>query len=143
MRIARDVEIDAPADVVWGVTLDLVGLGAGVPGRGRAEVLDPGPIRPGTRVLVEQLGLPARVWTVEDFVWPSFVSWTTPLAGGVVRAVHVVAPDGRDRSRLTLRIDVEGGAAPAIGALGAPLLRRVLQSEALTFGLAAAAASGP
>ena len=140
MRIARDIEIDAPAEVVWGVTMDLVGLGAGPLRTGRAEVLDPGPIRAGTRVRVEQLGMAARVWTVEEIVWPAFVSWTTPLAGGLVRAVHVVAPGPEGRSRLTLRVDVEGGAAPAVGSLGAPLLRRVLAQQALTMGMAAAAA---
>ena len=141
MRIARGIDVDAPTHVVWGLTLDLVGIGDAAVRQGRAQLLDDGPVGPGTRVRIEQLGLPARVWTVEQFDWPSFVSWTTPLAGGTVRAVHVIAPGPAGRSHLTLRVDAEGGAAPALAALAAPLLRRVLDAQATDLRLAAATTS--
>src|SRR4051812_2732728 len=79
MHITDEVDIAAPAEVVWRLTEDIEEWPATTPTVTRVERLDGGPVGVGSRARVEQPGLPAKVWTVTRFERGSRFEWETTI----------------------------------------------------------------
>lgn len=93
-----------------------------------AELLDPGPLRVGSRVRLEQPKLPTVVWTVTELDPARGFAWES--GGPGVRTVgdHWVEPvDGG--SQVTVRLTQHGPVGTLIAWLTRGLTRRYLRLE--------------
>lgn len=138
MEITHTTTVDAPAERVWSLTLDLEALPRLTPTVTAIERLDDGPVQVGSRARLAQPGLGRRVWTVQEVDPPHRFVWSTRLLGTRMAGVHEVTPTGDDRCELTLRVVLDGPAARLIG-LGRRSIARSLAAEAQGFATAATA----
>ncbi len=133
MEITETTTIDAPIERVWALTLDLDGLPSITPTVTKVERLDPEPVAVGSRVRLEQPGLPPRIWTVDQVDAPHRFSWSTRLLGVRMTGIHELARVGEDRTDMTLRVVFEGRGAALLGRVGRRSIARSLAAEATGF----------
>lgn len=128
MHYATSLEIAAPIATVWAVLEDVERWPEWTPTVRTATLLDPGPLRPGTRVRLDQPRLPTITWTVDRVEEGRGFSWVSGGRLGLTRGAHdLTAID--DRTRLDLALDQHGIAA-VFGALSASMTRRYVDTEA-------------
>jgi hypothetical protein len=114
--IEHAIDIDAPPDVVWALTLDVESWPDHTPTMTSVERLDGGPITIGSRARVAQPGQRARVWTVDELVDGSTFAWSARAMGSTMRGRHVIVP-GPTGCRNTLTVEIEGPTARVLGCL--------------------------
>ncbi len=130
MRWEHTLEIDTPAASVWAATLDVEALPTVSPTTMSAvERLDPGPLRPGSRVRIKQPRQSARVWAVTEVEAPERFVWETTVGKARMVATPVVEPIGPSRSRNTVALVLTGGGAGLLGRLLGRTFARVLATE--------------
>ena len=139
MRISETITVNAPAQAVWDLTVDLAGWPAVHPHVKHVERLDSGPVRVGSQARLSQRGLPRLVWTIEQLDSPSRFVWATRLAGVRMVGVHQIDPIARERCDLTLTLELEGPRSTLLGRLGGRSIRRSLAAEAAGFARVATA----
>ncbi|MFD7309646.1 SRPBCC family protein [Promicromonospora sp. NPDC059942] len=99
--------IDAPADVVWQILSDVEHMPAWTTAMSRVTLLGPGTaLVVGSRVEIDQPGLPAATWEVDGLTDGQGFSWSSSSTPGVRTGIaHRVTPlrgagpdgvDGRD-----------------------------------------------
>lgn len=137
MEITHTIAIDAPAERVWELTLDIEALPSVTPTVTSVERLDGGHVEVGSQARLTQPGLPRLVWTVENIDAPHRFAWATRLLGVRMVGVHEVASAGEDRCQLTLRVVLEGRGASLVGRLGGRKIARALAAEGAGFARAA------
>lgn len=142
MRFEHTVDIAAPAQVVWDLTVDLEGWPATTPTMTSVEVLDPGPVQAGTRARIRQPAQRPRVWTVTEVDEPTSFVWGTRALGVAMLATHAIEPAGEGACRLSLVLELDGRGAGVVGRLVGGQLRKALSAEAEGFRVAAEAAVG-
>ena len=108
------VDIDAPADRVWGVMFDVEKWHEWTPSITSIERLDAGEMRVGSRVKIRQPKLPPAMWTVTNVEPGRSFSWVSKAPGILVTGVHSVVPKGRS-STATLSIDYKGALGELLG----------------------------
>jgi uncharacterized membrane protein len=128
MRWENSTHIDAPADVVWRLTLDITDWPSYVPTVRRVDRLDDGPLRVGSSARLDQPGQPTAVWTVTTLEPQQRFAWQSKRTGYTLTGSHVVEPDGNG-CRNTLAIDLTGPLAPVLGPLVARTVRRTIATE--------------
>ncbi|MGZ4795692.1 MAG: SRPBCC family protein [Acidimicrobiia bacterium] len=110
MHFEHSIEIAAPVERVWALTVDVESWPSVTPTMTKIERLDPGTFGVGSRARVRQPAQGARVWTVTRLDAPEWFVWETRALGlRMVGSHHVVPTDGGCRNVLT--IDVSGRGA--------------------------------
>ena len=117
MDITNDLLIDAPVDVVWALTLDVESWPETTPTMTRVERLDDGPLRVGSRALVEQPRQRPTVWTVTALEPRSSFVWSAKVGPVTMTATHRLTAEG-DGCRNHLEVTLAG--------VGSGLARRVV-----------------
>jgi hypothetical protein len=121
--------IDASAEDIWGVLVDVERWPEWTPSVTRLEKLDAGPLRPGQRVRIEQPKLPKLTWRVTDVTHEQSFTWSTESLGlrTVGRHEVVETPSGRE---IRLTVDQRGALAPLVHLLTGRRTRRYMEQEA-------------
>lgn len=137
--VQHTIEIDAPVERVWALTVDLRGLPEVTPTISSVQLIDRGPVHVGLRARVAQPGLPTGVWIVEEVVPERRFVWTRTMPGLRIVAVHDLEPIGEQRCRQTLSIAMDGGLSSLARALLRPSIEESLARENAGFAAAARA----
>ncbi|WP_076259917.1 SRPBCC family protein [Intrasporangium flavum] len=130
MHQATSIDVDTDAAHVWAVITDVERWPEWTDSVTSLHLLDPAPLRVGSRALIEQPRLPRTQWTVtsidegREFVWEA----TGPGVHTVAR--HGVEPLDAGRSRATLSISQEGWLGSLVGRVYRGLTERYLSMEA-------------
>jgi hypothetical protein len=95
----------------------------------RLEKLDPGELRLGQRIRIEQPKLPRMTWQVTNVAPGRSFAWSTSRPGVTTVATHEIAVDG-SRSEIRLTIDQHGFLAPLVQLLVGRRTRRYMEQEA-------------
>lgn len=130
MRIEDRIDIQATPARVWALTVDVERWPAFVPTMTRIERLDDGPFGVGSRARVKQPMQRATVWTVTDYDDGRSFAWTARSSGLVFVGGHEIVPTATGVTNV-LTLDIGGAAAPVLGRLLAPVLRRAIRRENL------------
>lgn len=139
MRIENSIDIDAPIERVWALTIDVESWPKHTPTITAVERLDTGPLHVGSTARIEQPGQRPRTWTVTELEEPRRFSWSARAMGTTMTASHELRTgEGRTTNRLV--VEIEGAPAPIVGAL----LRRPIGKAIATEndGFKAAAETG-
>jgi uncharacterized protein YndB with AHSA1/START domain len=123
------IEIEAPADTVWAVFVDVERWAEWTASIERIVALDGPGIEVGKRFEIKQPKFPKLVWEVTE-VDPG-VSWTwrQRSLGGTTLATHEVVPQDGGRTLVRQRIDQRGPIGVLFGKLTQGLTNRYLQME--------------
>lgn len=126
---SESVAIDASVEHVWAILSDVERWPEWTPTVTRAERLDKGAIRVGSRTRLHQPKLRPVVWEITD--WRANVAfvWVSSGPGFHVTAEHVLERAGSG-CRLTLQLKYRGLIGRLAGAITATLTRRYLHLEA-------------
>ena len=128
MMITNTVQIEAPVECVWELTVDLAAWPEITPTMTSVERLDAGSLKVGSRALVKQPGQRPRVWTVTRLVPGEIFAWSAPFLGTTMTATHQLAPTASG-TRNTLTVDIVGRCAPIVGGLLRRPVRRAITTE--------------
>lgn len=100
--------VDAPADVVWRVLSDVERMPAWTRSMTRVTILGGDPLAVGTRVEIEQPGLPRATWEVDGLTEGRGFSWSSSTPGVRTGAAHLIAPLDDDACEVTLAVAQSG-----------------------------------
>lgn len=140
MHWEHTIEIDTPPESMWAVTMDVEALPSISPATmTRVERLDPGDLRPGSRVRIKQPLQTAKVWTVSEAIAPRRFVWETRLGRARLVATHHIEPAGAG-CRNTLRLALTGRGSAILGGLLGRTFAKVLAAENAGFKRVAEAA---
>ncbi|SEG53354.1 Polyketide cyclase / dehydrase and lipid transport [Thermomonospora echinospora] len=130
MRYEITADIDAPAERVWEVLVDVERWPEWTASMDEVRRLEDRPFGTGATVRIKQPKLPTAVWEVTDFVPGSSFTWVSKSSGITSTAVHELtsAPGGPVTVRLVF--DQSGPLAPLLGVFAGRLVRRYLTLEA-------------
>lgn len=142
MRIEHVLEIEAPVERLWALTVEVEGWPRFTPTVTAVERLDDGPLRVGSRVSLKQPGQPSRVWTVTALEPPRRFAWSTRLPGVTMTGVHELAATDRG-TRNVLRVELTGWASGLMGVLARIPIARALARENEGFRTAAESSPRP
>jgi uncharacterized membrane protein len=140
MHIEHRIDIDAPPELVWALTLDVESWPEHTPTMTSVERLDDGPIAIGSRARVAQPGQRARVWTVDELVDGSTFAWSTRAVGSTMRGRHVIEPGPTGCTNI-LTVEMEGPIAGVLGLLVRRPIAKAIAKENEGFKTAAEAMS--
>ena len=116
MRVDNEITIDAPIEDVWALTIDVEAMPSLSETFISVQRLDAGPLKVGSRTVVEQPGLGKRTWTVSEMDPPHRFAWTTRLLGSRMTGIHELEAAGTG-CRNRLAIEITGWTSPLLGAL--------------------------
>ena len=125
-----EIEIDAPARVVWDVFADVERWSEWTASVDGLVALDGPGIEVGKRFEIDQPRMPKLVWQVTEVEPGRSWTWVQRSPGGTTLASHVVEPVGDGRTLVRQRIDQRGPVGVAVGVLMRRLTRRYLELEA-------------
>jgi uncharacterized protein YndB with AHSA1/START domain len=128
MRWEHTVLIDAPASLVWELTIDVAAWPSFAPTMQRVERLDAGPMRIGSSARIKQPGQTPAVWTVTRIEPEREFTWQTRRMGLTMVGSHALATVG-SQCRNTLSIDVAGPGSRLFGLVLGSLLSKSLKAE--------------
>lgn len=146
MNTDTQIEIEAPAPVVWDVYADVERWPEWAESFDAVVALDGPELEVGRRFEIKQPKFPKLVWEVTEVAPGRGWTWRQRSPGGTTVAVHEVVPQGPHRTLVRQGIDQRGPVGALVGLLTRGLTRRYLDMEAR--GLKArseqrAAAGGP
>jgi uncharacterized membrane protein len=128
MRLEEEIDIAAPADLVWAVTVDLERWPEWTPTVRRIRRLDAGRFERGSRALLDQPGLPEAEWEVTALAPGESFTWGTRVRGMRMSATHELAPTAVG-TRNVLRIEMSGVLVWLLRPLLGFSVRRALRQE--------------
>lgn len=143
MKYERSIEIAAPPEKVWEVMADLEGWPSWTASFKSLSLLDPLPIREGLRAKVAVKGGPTGTWTVTECEPGRQFTWKNKAPGVRSTGYHAVEPLGENRSRVTLRAEMEGIGALLLRPMLARVAHRNLEMESEGLKRAAEGGSAP
>ena len=129
MRFEDSAVIAAPASTVWEVYSDVEQWPEWTDSVTSVELLDPGPLRVGSRARIRQPRLPVAEWTVTEIDEGRSFTWVARGPGVRSTGTHVVEPHG-DGARGTAILVQAGLLGPLVGFLTRGLTKRYLAMEA-------------
>jgi uncharacterized protein YndB with AHSA1/START domain len=121
--------IDAPPEEIWRVLLDVERWPEWTPSITRLEKLDPGDLRTGQRVRIEQPKLPTMTWTVTALEPGRSFSWSTSRPGVTTVGTHEITVDDSG-SEIRLQVDQHGVLAPLVHLLVGRRTHEYMEQEA-------------
>jgi uncharacterized membrane protein len=128
MRFEDSAVIAAPAATVWEVYSDVTGWPGWTDSVTSVDLLEPGPLRVGSRARIRQPRLPVAEWTVTEIDPGRSFTWVARGPGVRTTGTHLVEPDG-DAVRATAILDQGGLLGPVVGFLTRGLTKRYLAME--------------
>jgi uncharacterized membrane protein len=132
MRWENEILIEAPAETVWQLTIDIAGWPSTTPTVSRVERLDDGPVQVGSRARIKQPGQPVALWTVTKVEPGREFVWQTKRWGLVITAAHHIDAVGQ-QTRNRLKLDAAGPASRLFALLFGGRMRTLLQTENAGF----------
>ena len=138
-RFNISIDINASTERTWAILRDAERWPEWTPTVTGVELLDPGPLRVGTRAMIRQPKLPPALFEVTELDEGRSFTWVTGNAFVKVAARHSVEPIATG-SRLELSLRFSGAMGAVAGWLTRKLNRSYLEIEA--NGLKARAESG-
>ncbi len=129
MYLDQTVDIAAPVERVWDVTIDIPQWPTWNPTVDGVDVLTPRPMGVGWSARLKQPGNAPGTWTVTRFEGPNIYQWETNPLGMHVVALHRLEATSTG-THVTLSIDVSGLTAPLLGGIVARVSRKFLPMEA-------------
>jgi uncharacterized membrane protein len=132
MRYEDTVTIDAPAEVVWGLTVDVTNWPTITPTMTRIERLDEGPIHVGSSARVKQPRQTTATWTVTRLEELREFTWQARRWGMTMTGSHRLEPLG-DGCRNTLSIDIEGPGSVLFGRMFGRMVQSSIATENAGF----------
>ena len=132
MEFRDEVDVAAPAEIVWDLTIDVERWPSMMETLHSVELLERGAIARGTRARIRQPGMPVRIWTVTEVDAPHRFLWGTRLFGVQMDAIHEVTstPTG---CRNALAIHLHGRGSGLLAKLSAKKLQATLATENRAF----------
>ncbi|MGE0229837.1 MAG: SRPBCC family protein [Dehalococcoidia bacterium] len=138
MRIEHTIDIAAPVDRVWDLTLDVEHWPQLTPTITRVERLDAGPMAIGSQARIKQPAQGTKVWTVTTLEPRRRFAWATKLMGNrMTGGHHLTETAAGTTNRLT--VDIEGPLAPVLGLLLRGPIHNAIKKENEGFKRAAEA----
>lgn len=92
MILRHSLDISAPPELVWRVTVDVEQWPQWSPAIQSVKLLGEGPFAVGTRALIKQKAMAPAVWTVNDLTPGRSFSWETRKRGMRMVGTHEVIP---------------------------------------------------
>jgi uncharacterized membrane protein len=130
MITESNIEIDAPASVVWDVYADVERWSTWTASIDEITALDGRPgLAPGQRFEIKQPRLPKLVWEVTAVEPGASWTWRQHSPGGTTLATHEVVPLEGGRTLVRQRIDQRGPVGALVGLLTRRLTKRYLGLE--------------
>ena len=123
------VDIAAPPDIVWAVMEDAERWHEWTPSVRSIRLLDPGPLRVGSRALIRQPRFPPAVWKVTALDPGRSFSWRSGAPAMWVHARHSVTALEHG-TRVVLSLQYQGVIGKLIGRLTRAITDRYLAFEA-------------
>lgn len=142
MRIEHSIDIAAPVERVWELTMDVESWPNLTPTITLIERLEPGPLTVGAMARIKQPGQRARIWTVTALEPNQRFSWATRVMGMKMTGGHYLAVTTGGTTN-TLTLDVEGPLSPVLGRLLRRPFLKSIQAENEGFKRAAERAANP
>jgi uncharacterized membrane protein len=130
MNYANDIEIGAPASLVWDVFTDVERWPEWTTSVVEVTPLDGPAIAAGARFAIKQPRLPVLVWCVTDVTPGAAWVWRSRSLGVEAVAVHEVVPAGPDRTIVRQRLEQRGALAAVSNLAMRRRVRRYLALEA-------------
>lgn len=130
MDVETAVEIDASSEDVWAVMTDVERWPEWTTSVKRAERLDDGPLRVGSRARLKQPWFPPVVWEVTDLEPARSFSWTAKNVGITSVGEHRITPRGSGAVTVSLSLHQQGPLAPLLAIVTSKLTRRYVEAEA-------------
>lgn len=130
MRIEHEVFVEAPAEAVWQLTLDVEQWPQLTPTITEVERLDGRPLEVGSRARVKQPMQRPRLWTVTRLDGSSYFEWEAKLGTIRMTGGHRVTPEG-EGCRNTLSLELAGFGSGLLGrAMRRPLAKTLATENA-------------
>jgi uncharacterized membrane protein len=128
MHMEHVIDIAAPVETVWDLTVDIERWPALMPTITRVERLDGGPLAVGSRARLKQPAQRPTVWTVTTMEPHARFVWEAKVAGVATAASHRLeaTPTG---CRNTLVIDTCGRGARLLALVAGRRIRATLATE--------------
>lgn len=139
---------DAPADVVWRLLSDVEGMPGWTRSMTRVSIVDGDGLAVGTRVEIEQPGLPRATWEVDGVTEGRSFSWSSNSPGVRTGAAHLVTPlpgagsDGGEACDVTLVVAQSGMLAGLTNLALGSRMRELVDTELAGLVAAAERAAG-
>lgn len=130
MDVETAVDIDTPPEHVWAVMTDLERWPEWTMSVERAERLDDGPLRVGSRARLKQPRFPSVVWTVTDLEPGRSFAWTAKNIGITSIGEHRIALQASGAVTVNLSLHQHGPLAPLLALFTGTLTRRYVDTEA-------------
>lgn len=140
MDITDTLEIAAPVDEVWALTVDIERWPAMTPTVSSVERLGDKPLGLGSQARLEQPGMLPAVWTVTDFDPGRLFAWETKLATVTLRGIHRLEQTEAG-CRNTLAVEMSGLGSGILRAVGRRRLANTIATENRGFKRTAEAAA--
>ena len=128
MVLEDTIEIHAPADRVWQVTIDVEAWPQWSPAMETIRREDSGDFKPGSSALIKQKQMPETRWTVTEMNPGHHFTWHARVFGIEMIATHIVLPGERAVTSL-LRIEMDGITIKLLGFIIRPLVKKALKDE--------------
>ena len=129
MEIRSELQIDAPPERVWELTVDVERWPSLTPTVTAVARLDDGPFGLGSQARIEQPGQRPAIWTVTDFVPNAVFSWQTKVATVTMRGGHRLEATADGGTRNALTISLTGLGSSLLGRLVGRKVRQAIQTE--------------
>ena len=129
MRFEDSTLIDAPAATVWEIYSDVERWPEWTESVTSVELLDPAPLRVGSRARIRQPRLPVAEWTVTEIDDGRSFTWVARGPGVRSTGTHLVEPAG-EGARATAILEQGGALGPVLGFLTRGITKRYLAMEA-------------
>ena len=136
MRLQHTIDISAPIDRVWDLTLDIEALPSVTSTMTSVERLDDGPLAVGSKARIKQPAQGEKIWTVTALEPRKHFAWTTRAMGTRMTGGHHLKESATGTTN-TLTIDIEGTFAPVVGLLLRIPIRNAIKTENRGFKTAA------
>ncbi|HBX77870.1 MAG TPA: hypothetical protein DEG43_09505 [Acidimicrobiaceae bacterium] len=132
MEISNSLFIQADAETVWALTVDVEALPALTPTISKASRLDHGPLAVGSRVRLKQPAQLGAIWTVTQLDPPTLFQWERTAGWLKMTATHQLESEGTG-CRNTLILAVSGPGSGAFLRLFGSVIGRALETENQSF----------
>ena len=124
------IDVEAPAERVWEVLLDVERWPEWAPTVTSVHRLDDAPLAIGSRVRVQQPRIPPTVYEVTELEPRRSFTWVATGPGVRTTARHVLEERGADSTRVTLAVEQAGPVGAVMGRFYRRLTDRYLVTEA-------------